>query len=146
MELLNLQTVVKRDTITIDGKQYECVNVDELGPFEHAELTKRHTEAMPLLTSEKKLTAMQSRTLDRILSEVVHMLVPTIKPAVVKALTVGARAQIMHVWAARVNALTAEREATGNRKSRRTGAVSSRGSKRSTAATRKSGSTRRRAS
>jgi len=93
-----------------------------------------------------KLTAKQDKDLLNVLGDCVTLLIPSIEPAVLEVLERPAREQIVLTWLGRN--FTGE-ELSGvpaNPPKRRTGAASSRASKRSTAATRKHGSTSRRGS
>jgi hypothetical protein len=140
MELLDLSKVVERDTITLkDGKTYELVNPDDLGIYEYARITQLQEESCTLEATAKKgkLTPKNERELLRILGEFVKLLIPTIKPAGLGKLTQQDRERIILVWMGRH--MTGE-EPAGEASSRRSGAPSSRGSKRSTAATRARGS------
>jgi hypothetical protein len=139
MELLDLSKVVERDTITLkDGKTYELVNPDDLGIYEYARITQLQEESRKLEATAKKgkLTPKNERELLRILGEFVKLLIPTIKPAGLGKLTQQDRERIILVWMGRH--MTGEEP--GEAPSRRSGASSSRGSKRSTAATRARGS------
>lgn len=146
-EILDLSTIVEHVTVRISskkfpgGKLYELANVDDLGPIQHQRLAVAHQDAMVLLGSAKELTPPQERALDKALGDVVKILLPKIEPAVLKETTMAHRVRILQAWIGRN-----ESEAAPNPSTRRTGAASSRASKRSSAATRKRGSTARRGS
>lgn len=151
-EILNLSTVVERDTVNItskqhpNGKLYELVNVSDLGPYEHQVLEAKHGEVTKLVGSKKLLTPQQSRALDHAVGEAVKILMPSLEAEVLAELATSKRVQILFAWAASTVQAAGGDEATGKARSRSTGAGSSRVSKRSSAAPRKSGSTRRRGS
>jgi hypothetical protein len=90
-----------------------------------------------------KVTPKQEAELLRVLGELVKMLVPTITPAELRKLTRANREQIILVWIATNTEGDAANPPPATAPPRRTGAVSSRASRRSTAATRKRGSTSR---
>lgn len=145
--ILNLSTIVDRPTITLaskkhpTGKLYECVGLADLGPYEHAIILDRDAKVRPLF-AKKRLTAAQKLQLEKALNDTVKLIVPSLEPATLKELTSAQKQNIVIAWSLHVSPRAAE----GNAQSRRTTAASSPGSKRSTAATRKRGSTRRRTS
>lgn len=140
-EILNLSTIVDRKKINIEsrrhpkGKLYELASTADLGPYEHANLIRANAQVSPLLAKTSKLTAAEERSVKSLLDSMSKLIVFDIEPTVLSALTIQQKSMIVLVWASTVGA------AEGNRKSRRTTAASSPGSKRSTAATRKRGST-----
>lgn len=145
-EILSLSTIVERARINITskkypkGKLYELVGLADLGPYEYAVILARQEETGALIGSEEKLTAAQERKLEKALDDIVKLLLPGLEPVVLAALTTQQRTMIVMTWSAHVHAQAGAAE--GNRPSRRTTAASSHGSKPSTAATRKRGSTR----
>lgn len=148
-ELLNLSTVVDRATINITskkhptGKQYELRNLADVGPYEYA-LFLHHSREVDELKKLKKLTPAQERSVKKLLDAIVSLVVFGLEPAVLKALTEQQKETIVVSWTALVSSQGA---AEGNgQKGRRTTAGSSPGSRRSTAATQKRGSTARRGS
>ena len=142
--LLSLSTIVSRETIELTskrhpaGKRYELANLADLGPYEYATLVDRDSEARRLIASKKKLTKAQEARLEQLFDDVLRLLIPSLEPSVLRELTTQQKQMIVLAWAAKVTGGAAE----GNRASRRTGGASSRGSKRSTAATQKRGGTR----
>ena len=148
-EILNLSTIVERATINVTskrfpkGKLYELVNLADLGPYEHAVIA-HHSAEVDKLKALKKMTPAQTRQAQKLLDDTVKLVCPTIEPSVLAALTEQQKEMIVVTWSVHISTQGA---AEGNAPPRRrTGAGSSRLSKRSTAATRKPGSTRRRAS
>lgn len=149
-EILDLSTIVKRATVNITskrhpkGKQYELVNLADLGPYEYAVIVDRNG-TVEKLKKLKKLTAAQTRQIARILDEMALLVCPTLEPAVLAELTKEQKEMLVLAWSMHIN--SAEGDAAADPPvSRRTTGASSRGSKRSTAATRKRGSTARRGS
>jgi hypothetical protein len=149
-ELLNLaQAAAPRDTIRLpskrnpDGKSYEILSPSDLGAYELERLRALSAEEDKLRASAPKaLKPAQKRALRRVLGEAVKLLMPSLEPAVLELLSNEAREQILIAWMMKhYSAGAAGTE--GEARSRRTTAASSRGSKRSTAATRKRGSTSR---
>jgi hypothetical protein len=145
-ELLSLSTIVDKATVNITskkhprGKQYELVDLDDLSPLDHQKIVVKHADATTLMQTEGVLTPTQSRSLEKLLGDIVKILIPTLEPIVLRDLSNGQRSRILRVWAAR-NSGGGEGGATPTRS--RTTAASSRRSKSSTAATRNPGRTRR---
>lgn len=143
--ILSMSTVVDRDTITLEtkkhpaGEVYELVKLADLGPYEYAILANRNEEVQKLKTVKKPTPAQKQRT-KKLLNELVKMVCPAIEKAVLGELTDEQKQWILLTWSARLEAAGA---AEGNPTSRRTTAASPRGSRSSTAATRRRGSTRR---
>jgi hypothetical protein len=143
-EILDLTTVVERDRVRIrtkrqpDGKLYELLNLDEIGPYEHATINARYAEAQKLLDGHR-LTPKQKSAVTKALGDIVSLLVIDLEPAVLKEMEQTQRAKLVQAWAAR-HATGAE----GNSPAAPTTAASSRASRRSSAATPKRGSTSRR--
>jgi hypothetical protein len=148
-EILDLKTVVDRDTIRIRtkknpaGKLYEMLNFDELGPYELAMIGSAQERAQELTkTPGKRLTKKQNEEVNRLLSGVVRLLIPEIEPRVLAEMEERQKGQIFQVWAARYQQESAE----GEEPRRRTTGGSSRASTRSTAARRTRGGSARQAS
>lgn len=149
-ELLDLATVVERDTVRIrtkknpEGKLYDLLNLEELGPFEHQVLLSRHAKWSALAErTDRKLTAVQQREIHKALGDILKLLLPEIEPAVLAETETPQRIRIVEAWATKNSTGAAEGEA---QESQPITAGSSRGSRPSTAATRKRGSTPRRGS
>lgn len=151
--ILSMSAIVDRETIELfskkhpKGKLYELKSVWDLGPTEHATIIDRNNVCQELLQKTKR-TPAQERMLDKALGDVAAILVIGLEPAVLADLTISMRAAILFSWIAANNKSTGEEGADPNprSRSRRTGSGSSRGSKSSTAATRRAGSTVRRGS
>lgn len=150
-ELLDLTTVVKRDTIRLRskkhpaGKQYALINPEELGAFEHAQLTNG-LETMQRLGSitGRKLSAKETRELNKALGDMLKMLVIDLEPATLTETEDVQRARIISAWSQKAAGAAVGEAPPAARARRSTTARSSRGSKPSTAAARKTGSTSRR--
>lgn len=154
-ELLDLSKVVETDTIRLkskkhtDGKPYDLINRSDLGIFEYHKLQAMQTQAATLTAAITKgpLDAKKKAALMKVLGGLVKLLIPTIEPATLATLTRPEREQIILTWLAR-HFDPAELGGTEGEAPRRprTGAASSPGSRRSTAATQRRGSTSRRGS
>lgn len=150
-EILNLSTIVKRKTINIEskkhptGKLYEVVNQADLGPYEYAIVLQRNEQVGPLLDKMRggtRLSPAEQRKLKKALADTVSMIVVDLEPQVLAELTIQQQELIVIAWSAHIQAQMQE-TTPGNRQSRSTTAASRPGSKRSTAATRRGGSTSR---
>lgn len=141
-EILHLSTIVDRNTITIDSKQhpngktYELTGLADLGPYEYAIIFQRNEE-LERIGALKKPTEAQERQVRKMLDDSVALVVRGIEPAVVKSLTAEQKQMVLLAWSSQLERGAAE----GKAPSRRTTGASSRASRRSTAATRKRGST-----
>lgn len=144
--LLKLSTIVQHETIELasrkhpNGKLYELINLADLGPYEYAVTLNREAEVQQLLKL-KKLTPAQENRLEAILDETMRMLIPKLEPAVLRELTSQQKQMITIAWVSKFTGQTQEDPQKPRRKP--TTAASSRGSKSSTAATQKRGSTSR---
>ena len=144
-EILNLSTVVDRPTMSITskkhpkGKSYELVTLADLGPYEFAIVFQRSQELQEITAAGKKPTPTQERQAARMLDDTIKLICPSLEPAVLAELKPQQKQFIVFGWTAKMREGAAEGNPT---RRRRTTAASSRGSKRSTAATRKPGSTR----
>jgi hypothetical protein len=143
-EILDLSTVVERDTVRIrtkknkPGKLYDLVNLDELGPFEHQTIIAKHAKVAKFASLSRKLTAAEKGQLNKALGDILKLLVLDLEPAVLAEMEDTQRARIVTTWALKHGAAEGEEPAGPS-----TTGGSARASKRSTAATRKRGSTRR---
>lgn len=143
-ELLDLSKAAHHDTITMPGGQIrDVINSTDLGAYEFGRLHALQLEAARIGETVRngKLTPKNEKALMKVLGDLVKMLVPTVTPSELGQLTRANREQIILVWIAnQAGDNTANPPVTPTR---RTGAGSSRASKRSTAATPKRGSTSR---
>lgn len=151
-QLLDLTKVVQHDTIRMltsatdtIGKSFELINRAELGVYELYridELQQRITALQQAIGKRKsgKPTAKQQQDLLDIYAEFIRMLIPAAPDSAIALLPRAAREQIVIAWLASNFAAGA---AEGEAASRRTTVAKSRGSRRSTAATRRRGSTSR---
>lgn len=148
--ILNLTTLADRPLVNIKskkfpaGKPYELRNLADLGPAEYGVILHHDAEVKKLRVL-KKLTPAQDQQIVKYLDDIVKLIVLGIEPAVLAALTGEQKEMLVVTWTIQIQG-AAEGNARPNRKARRTTAPSYRASKSSTAATRKPGSTRRRAS
>jgi len=146
-ELLDLSTVVERDTVRITskkhpaGKVYDLVNQDELGPYEYEIISSRHAKTAKLANLTRKMTVVEKRELSKALGDIIKLLVPDLEPAVLSEMEDTQRARIVTAWAMKSGAAEGEAQA-----GKSTTANSSRASKPSTAVTKGSGSTSQRGS
>lgn len=143
--LLSLATVVDRDTIKIDEKDYEVLSYADFGPLEWAMIVRRDTEAREL-AAKKRPTKKQKDRVAALLRETVRQIVPSLEPRVMRGMTDQQLEMIVFAWSNRVAEQAHEAEGKRNPPragNRPTGSKSSRASKPSTAATRRPGGTRR---
>lgn len=144
-EILSLSTIAERQTVNIEskkfpaGKLYEFSNLADLGPFEYGIIVQRDAELAKLRSQKKKLTPTQERLFQKILDDTVKLVVRDVEPFVLAALTPQQKELLVVTWSQLI--LQGAAEGNARTSSRRTTGASSRGSKRSTAATRKRGST-----
>jgi hypothetical protein len=168
--MLRLSTVIDRTPVEITIKDrndklivktYELANQQDFGPYEYAVIVMRHGEMNELLR-KKKRTKAQNLLLSQILDQLVQMIVlDTVSPrkktddpleilhidaATLAKLTHAQKSTLIVAWASELMNGSAPPPKATRRPSRPTGAGSSRGSKNSTAATRRGGSTSRRGS
>ena len=144
-ELLDLATVVDRDTVRIrtkknpDGKVYELLNMEELGAFEFAILASRHEKTRGLDRTDRKMTPAEKRTVAKAVKDILTQIVIDLEPTVLAEINPVQGAKIVGAWAAKYQddgAAEGEDSASPS-----TTAGSSHNSKASTAATRRTGST-----
>lgn len=144
-QLLDIATVVERDTVNIRstrhpaGKVYELVNLDELGVFEHETILARSAAASKYTQLRRKPTAADKRDLMKALGDVLVLIVLGLEPSVLAEIEAPQRDKIIGAWAEKYSG-----EAAGEAPAALTTGGSSPGSKRSTAASRKRGSTSQR--
>jgi hypothetical protein len=156
-EILDLATVVDRDTVRIRtkknpaGKVYELLNMEELSAFDFAILSDRHKRTRGLVgRTDRKMTPAEKRTVTKALKDILAQIVVGIEPAVINEIEMSVASQIVAAWALKYQD-TEDDHATdgddtgaaeGDSPRRSTTAGSSRSSKSSTAATQRTGSTR----
>lgn len=153
MEILNFVDVHKHDTVRLPtsledkvGKSFEIINRSELGVYELYkidDLQRRSQELQAAIAKRKggKPTKAQERDLHDVLAEFVQLLIPSAPAKVIELLPRPVREQIIIAWLSRF--IDGPGGGRGEAPSRRTTAARSRGSRRSSAATRKHGSTSR---
>lgn len=105
-ELLDLSTVVDRDTVRIrtkknpDGNVYELLNLEELGAFEHAVVSKCHQKASSLVgRADRKLTPAEQRTVTKALKDILALIVKDLEPHVLAELDQTQASKIVAAWA-----------------------------------------------
>jgi hypothetical protein len=156
-ELLDLATVVDRDTVRIrtkknaEGKVYELLNMEELSAFEFAILSDRHKRTRALVgRTDRKMTSAEKRTVTKALKDILMQIVVGIEPAVLRELDMAQASRIVTAWALKYQPEPDDADvddsgaAEGDSRRRSTTAGSSRSSKASTAATQRTGSSRSR--
>lgn len=149
-ELLDISTVVDRDTVHIrtkknpDGKSYALLNLEELGAYEHAIVSKCHQKARGLVgRTDRKTTPAEKRTITKALKDILALIVIDLEPHVLAELDQLQASRIVAAWAMKY-ASDDDGAAEGeDSASLSTTAGSSHDSKHSTAATRGTGSTSR---
>lgn len=148
MAELDLSKVAERDTIKLPGgKVRQVIRHTDLGVYELAYLNllqQKVGKADRELRGSKTVTPAKEKKVLDLLGDVLKILIPGITPGELGQLSRGNREQIVWWWIAQ-NSDEPQGEKSGEaRRPRRNGAGSSRASKRSTGATRSSGSTTRR--
>lgn len=139
-QILDFSHIVDHDTVKLPGGRVrEIINPGDLGITEYQQLA--HLQQQVGALSDGKLTAAKEKELLRLLGEAVKILIPDITAVELSKLSRAHREQTLWAWISR-HMPTGE-SAEGEARSRRTGGGSSRGSRRSTAATRQRGSRRR---
>lgn len=149
-ELLDLSTVVDRDTVRIrtkknpNGTVYELLNLDELGAFEHAIISQRHKTTRGMLgRTDRKMTPAEKRTVTKALKDILAQIVIDLEPHVLKELDQTQASKIVAAWAMKYQDDDDGAAEGKDSESLSTTAGSSRNSKTSTAATPRTGSTSR---
>jgi len=106
-ELLTLDTIAKRDTISIKskkypaGKVYELANAADFGPIEWALMVRRSEEAQALL-AKKRATKKDGQRGQDIIDEFVKLVVHGIEPATLLELTPQQRQSIYFTWLVKI--------------------------------------------
>lgn len=148
-ELLDLATVVDRDTVRIrtkknpDGTVYDLIERDELGPYELQLIYNRYEKWQRLLLlSDRKLSPAEKREVSKALGDILKLLIPELESPTLAEMELVQRARIVAKWSEKYQDQgAAEGEAPTSPPP--TTAGSSHGSRRSTGATPKRGSTPR---
>jgi hypothetical protein len=156
-ELLDLSTVVDRDTVRIrtkknpKGNVYELLNMEELSAFEFAILSDRHKRTRNLVgRTDRKMTPAEKRTVTKALKDILAQIVIDLEPTVLRELDMSQASKVVAAWALKYQDDDSESDdddsgaAEGDSPRRSTTAGSSRSSNRSTAATPRTGSSRSR--
>lgn len=103
-ELIDIATVVERDTVRIrtkknqEGKLYELLNIDELGPYEYQVIVNAHAKVQKFGALKRKPTAAQERELDKALADILKLLIPSLEPRVLAEMESTPRARIVTAW------------------------------------------------
>jgi len=146
--LLDISTVVERDTVGISTKKqktpkiYEVFNLDELGAFEHAQISRLHQKVRGMVgRTDRKQTPAEKRIVTKALKDILALIVVDLDPHVLQEIDQTQAAKIVAAWAMKyADDGAAEGE---DSESPSTTAGSSPSSKSSTAATPRTGSTSR---
>jgi predicted GTPase len=126
-ELLDLSTVVARDTIRItsklhkDGKSYEVAHPDDFSIYQLEKIGQLQVVSQTLQTaaSKRKLKPAEERQMAKALHDTVALIVPAMEPTVLKALTDTMCLRIIGVWQS--NAPELKETDQGNAGRRRSG-------------------------
>lgn len=104
--LLDISTVVDRDTVGISTKKhpepkvYEILNLDELGAYEHAMISKLHQKTRGLVgRTDRKMTPAESRIVTKALKDILALIVVNLEPHVLKEIDQTQAAKIVAAWA-----------------------------------------------
>jgi hypothetical protein len=138
--LIDITSVVERDTFSVDGKVYELRGMEELGPLHYERLVKlseKHTKFEKL---KRDLTASEKAQVSKALGEILKMIAVDLDQRSLAKIEPIQRAKVVNAW---VDGYLEAGAAEGEAPAAPTTGGSSRASKRSTAATRKAGSTSR---
>ena len=149
--LLDVATVVDRDTVGISTKKsakpkiYELINPDELGAYEYAIFVSRRKKVAGMERTDRKLTSSEMRVYTKAVKDILSQIVIDLEPQVLAEMERSAAEKIVVSWTLKHFGGEADTGAAEgeDRKSPSTTAGSSPDSKRSTAATRRTGSTSR---
>ena len=104
--LLDISTVVDRDTVGISTKKnptpkiYELLNLDELGAYEYAVISKAREKTRALLgRTDRKLTPAEKRTATKALKDILSLIVKDLDPHVLAEIDQTQAAKIVAAWA-----------------------------------------------
>ena len=104
--LLDISTVVDRDTVGISTKKhkepkiYELLNMDELGAYEFAVISKARDKTRTLLgRTDRKLTPAEKRTATKALKDILALIVVDLEPHVLQEIDQTQAAKIVAAWA-----------------------------------------------
>lgn len=106
MELLDLSTVVERDTVNLkskrfpNGKQYELLKREELGLYDNEVIVKRNQKIQEIGKFKRKLTLAETRTRDKAFRDVLELLFVKIEPDVLAEIEPLQAARILQAWSA----------------------------------------------
>ena len=144
--LLDISTVVDRDTIGISTKKhpepkiYEVLALDELGAYEHARISQLHKKTRGLIgRTDRKMTPTESRIVTKSLKGILSLIIVDLEPQVLAEIDQTQAAKIVAALAMKYTEDDGAAEGEDSA-SPSTTAGSSRDSKRSTAATQRTGS------
>lgn len=104
--LLDISTVVDRDTVGISTKKhptpkvYELFNLDELGAYEFAVISKAREKTRDLLgRTDRKMTPAEKRIATKALKDILALIVKDLEPHVLAELDQTQAAKIVAAWA-----------------------------------------------
>lgn len=106
-ELLDLATVVDRDTVRIrtkknpQGKVYELLNLEEFGAFEFATLRSRREKTAGLDRADRRMTPAEKRIANKAVKDVLSMIVIDLEPTVLAEIDPAQALKICAAWGAR---------------------------------------------
>lgn len=105
--LLNLDTLVARDTVRIvskthpDGKSYELRNPDELGLIDHARIRHRYGQFVELHGKGDDITEAEAEIVAAAARDLVLSICPDIEAEVLDDLHDLKKTRILEAWLAR---------------------------------------------
>ena len=104
--LLDVSTVVDRDTVGISTKKnqtpkiYEILDLEELGMFEHARISQLHQKTRGMVgRTDRQMTAAEKRIVTKALKDILALIVIDLEPHVLKEIDQTQAAKIVTAWA-----------------------------------------------
>lgn len=146
---LNIETLIERPTIDIDGTLYEILSPDELSIIQHHSFAATGRRLEELMKSDQ-LDENEAHEMQAIVTDISDEIMVGVPDDIAEKLTDAQRLAVLDVFTAlpakkKLVDLLGAIEANQPKKTKRsTGAKRPRGSRGSSAATRKRGSTKRR--
>ena len=137
-QLLNLDTLVDRDTVRVDGVDYEMRNLDELDMLQYRRLEIKGARMSSLMDDVDNISEDEAQELDDITHALLHVCMVDLPAQVADKLTQSQRFQIIDCFISRSSkdATKASKAKKGTKSKRSTTQAStSRSSSASTAAT-----------
>lgn len=137
-QLLNLDTLTRRDHVLIDGTSYEMRNVDELNLYQAHRLEKQGQRAAILMGSMDSLSEEELTEFDGLTHSLLDLCIIDLPKDTKDRLTQQQRFKVIDVFTNR-SVASKKPKATGRKTKTTTSASTSRGSSGSTAATQSGG-------